>query len=83
LFVSPIVSFGNEYSKSEKETFLKEFNEMDVGNARSCYDLVKRGVLKRILSCLPQEYDNNVDISLITTILKRFALISFFLLLQQ
>jgi hypothetical protein len=76
LFVSPIVSFGNEYSKKEKETFSKEFNEIDIGSWRSCYDLVKRGVLKLILSCLPRKYDDNVDVSLTTTILKRFALMS-------
>jgi hypothetical protein len=75
LFVSPIISFGDEYSKSEKEAFLKDFIEMDI-NTDFSYDLVKGGVLKRILSCLPVKYDNNIDISLITMILKRFALLS-------
>jgi hypothetical protein len=37
---------------------------------------VKEGILKEILSCLPQKHDKNVNVEITTKILKRFALLS-------
>lgn len=64
-----------ECSGEEKEKLLKELNTQKLKTARDCYNIVKGGILERIISCLPKKYDKNINSEEISIILKKLIII--------
>jgi hypothetical protein len=66
---------GKECNQKEKDNILNELDSTPIRTSGECYKAAKDGLLRRMLSCFPRDYDRR-DKAMITRVLKKFVTFS-------